>query len=64
MINIKLVNIPEDRSQGAVSLAYVFNRQYPNRMGLRSGCGYLPDDGGVPLYVYRTKTQIVVRGQP
>lgn len=64
MINIKLVNITEDCSQRAVSLAYAFNRRYPNRMGIRNGCGYLPSDGSPPLYVYRTKTQIVVRGQP
>lgn len=64
MINIKLVNITEDQASSAVRLAYAFNRKYPNRMGIRKGCGYLPSDGSDPLYVYRTKTQIVVRGQP
>lgn len=43
----------------ASRLAYQFNVEYPDRIGLRDGVGYrvLTDT----FYVYRTKTQIVVR---
>lgn len=60
MINIKLINIPKELVIRAIQLAYIFDEEYPDRMGIYHGCGYGTGNNDT-LYVYRTKTMIVVR---
>ena len=60
--SVKLVNIPVDEWASAVFIAGRFSREYPNRMGIRDGVIYAtPNPTDATIYVYRTKTQIVVR---
>ena len=63
MLAIKLVNVDEHDLCRAASLAPHFVRQYPDRIGVRNGVVFTTDGFSNPLYVYRTKTQIVVRGR-
>jgi len=44
----------------ASRLAYQFHTEYPDRIGIRNGVAY--QILTYTFYVYRTKTQIVVRG--
>ncbi|GAA5627495.1 hypothetical protein Brsp05_02786 [Brucella sp. NBRC 12953] len=63
MATIKLVNVDEHDLAYAANLAVHFVRQYPDRMGLRNGVAFTKDCVDYSLYIYRTKTQIVVRGR-
>lgn len=63
MATIKLVNVDEHDLAYAANLAVHFVRQYPDRIGLRNGVAFTKDCVDYSLYVYRTKTQIVVRGR-
>ena len=60
---IKLVDVREFDMSRAAHLAIHFARQYPDRMGARNGVVFSNTDHSNPLYIYRTKTQIVVRGE-
>lgn len=61
MRELKIKNIPKDKWHLAIPRANHFEVYYPDRMGARDGVGYLME-AGIHFYVYRTKTQIVVRG--
>jgi hypothetical protein len=63
MATIKLVNVDEHNLSRAAHLAVHFVRQYPDRMGIRAGVVFSNTDLSCPLYIYRTKSQIVVRGR-
>jgi len=44
-------------------VAKQFLKDYPERIGVRNGCSYVQnEDYDNALYVYRTKTSVVVRG--
>ena len=63
MTAIKLVDVKEHDLSRAGHMAVAFVRQYQDRMGFRNGVVFSNTDLSCPLYVYRTKTQIVVRGE-
>lgn len=66
MLELKIVGVVNNYYawERAVRLANSFVQDYPDRMGIRDGVGYHnPVFDDKPLYVYRTKTQIVVRGE-
>lgn len=60
--SVKLVNIPIEMWASAIMTAAQFSKDYPNRIGIRDGVIYTTLNPTDPtIYVYRTKTQIVVR---
>lgn len=63
MTAIKLVDVKEHDLSRAEHMAVAFVRQYPDRIGFRNGVVFSNADLSCPLYIYRTKTQIVVRGE-
>lgn len=63
MTAIKLVDVPEHDLSRAASLAVHFARQFPDHFGSYHGVTFTTDGFKNPLYIYRTKTQIVVRGE-
>lgn len=60
MTTLKLVNIDPDDYDLAVNWAKHFITEWPERIGVRDGCGYRK--WGKTMYVYRTKTMVIVRG--
>lgn len=58
---LKVSNLPTKEWHRAHRCAIQFLIDYPKRRGVRNGCVYA-NAVYDPLYVYRTKTQIVVRG--
>lgn len=63
MADIRLWNVPEDHMSWGLQCAKHFGMQYPDRIGVRRGCGYTNKITSVSVYAYRTKSgQIVVRG--
>lgn len=62
---LKLVIYDMDRRDwdGASVLAWHFLKEFPDKIGIRNGCAYGPSRGRPgSMYVYRTKTSVVVRG--
>ncbi|MBB6262526.1 hypothetical protein FHS77_003102 [Paenochrobactrum gallinarii] len=60
---IKLIGVPEHGLSRAASLAVHFVRQYPDNHGSYNGVVFTSDGFKDKLYIYQTKTQIVVRGE-
>jgi hypothetical protein len=59
---LKVVGLPRSEWFRAHQAANSFIEQFPDRIGMRHGCVYSPAFGDYrPIYVYRTKTSIVVR---
>jgi hypothetical protein len=59
---LKVVGLPRSEWFRAHRAANHFADEYPDRIGVRHGCVYSPAFGDYrPIYVYRTKTCIVVR---
>ena len=58
-MNLKLVNVPPDAWQQAAQLGKQFNDEWPERSGIREGVAYTGK--AAAYYIYRTKTQLVVR---
>jgi hypothetical protein len=60
MANIHIYDVPNSRAYSALQCAISFARDFPDRVGVRNGCGYEHE-----FYAYRTKSgRIVVRGNP
>jgi len=60
-VTLKVSGLPIGEWSRAHAVAAQFLANYPAKRGFRNGCVY-SRDGWQPLYVYRTKTQVVVRG--
>jgi len=60
MLSIKIVGLPEEEWGRAGRLAGQFLKEFPERIGAYHGCIY-SNSVGPDLYVYKTKTLIVVR---
>ncbi|UFS83166.1 hypothetical protein LPB79_13010 [Rhizobium sp. T136] len=61
-LSLKIVGLPRNEWFRAHRVANHFVEEYPDRIGMRHGCVYSPAFGDYgPVYVYRTKTQVVVR---
>jgi hypothetical protein len=66
MLDLKIVGINNSYYswERAVRAANTFIQKYPDRIGVRNGVGYYnPVLDNKPLYVYRTKSSIMVRGE-
>lgn len=62
-LSLKVSNLPMEEWHRAHRCAMQYLRDFPNRRGIRDGCVYTNQGfPSQPIYVYRTKTQIVVRG--
>ncbi|RVH87771.1 hypothetical protein CN204_04375 [Sinorhizobium meliloti] len=62
-ITLKVVNLPRNEWLRAHRAAAQFLNDYPDRIGMRNGVIYSRTVGPeLPIYVYRTKTEVVVRG--
>lgn len=65
MINVilKVSGVPATEWPRCQKVARQFLDEFPDRMGIRDGCVYhVPGTDWPDLYVYRTKTAVVVRG--
>lgn len=62
MEDVKLRNVSAKSAEDALSCVLHFNKEYPNRIGIRHGVAYSKPDSQT-FYVYRTKTNIVAVGQ-
>lgn len=60
-MNLTITDVHESWLSAAVDAARDFNRNYPDRIGIRQGCAYSHREGPI-FYVYRTKSMIIVRG--
>lgn len=59
---IKIRDLGEEQWSRAARLASQFLKEFPEKFGIRDGCIYATLRSEDPaLYVYKTKTQIVVR---
>lgn len=62
-VGLKIYDMPMSEWARAHIVAKQFLADYPNRIGMRDGCVYSQNvAGSIPLYVYRTKSCVVVRG--
>lgn len=62
-VALKIYDMPMSEWGRAHIVARQFLKDYPDRIGMRNGCVYSQTIcDSVPLYVYRTKSCVVVRG--
>ena len=62
-LQLKIYNVAQSEWCRCASAAIKYLREFPNRTGIRNGCVYVQDGvDGSALYVYRTKTMVIVRG--
>lgn len=62
-MDIKIVNVPQENWQVALGAAKAYLRDYPEgKVGFHAGVVYLTGLEPISFYVYKTKTQLVVRG--
>lgn len=62
-IELKIKRVSPYDWDFAIKVAKSFIEEYPERIGLRDGVGYTCDqDHSIHMYVYRTKTQVIVVG--
>ena len=59
MMDLNLVNVPPSAWQRAAQLGKQFDDEWPERSGIRHGVAYTGATD--TYYIYRTKTQLVVR---
>lgn len=65
MADVRLRNIPESHMAWGLGCAKHFGMQYPDRIGVHRGCGYINKIIKVSVCADRAKGgQIVVRGHP
>lgn len=62
-VTLKVSGVPAAEWFRCQKVARQFLDEFPDRMGIRNGCVYhAPGTDWPGLYVYRTKTAVVVRG--
>jgi len=62
-LQLKIYDMPMSEWIRGPMVAKQFLKDYPERIGVRNGCSYVQnEDYDNALYVYRTKTSVVVRG--
>lgn len=62
-VALKIYDVPISQWDRCQRAAKQFLEEYPDRLGFINGCCYSgPTEGWPTIYVYRTKTMIVVRG--
>ena len=62
-LQLKIYDMPMSDWIRGPMVAKQYLKDYPKRMGIRDGCIYVQnEDYENALYVYRTKTSVVVRG--
>ena len=62
-LQLKIYGVAQSQWCRCASVSSQYLREYPDRMGIRHGCVYVQEGvDGLALYVYRTKTMVIVRG--
>lgn len=62
-MNLLIRDVPQEDWQVALGAAKAYLRDYPEgKVGFHAGVVYLTGLEPISFYVYKTKTQIVVRG--
>jgi len=62
-LQLKIYDMPMSEWIRGPMVAKQFLKDHPDKLGIRDGCSYVQnEDYDNALYVYRTKTSVVVRG--
>lgn len=63
-MDLKFFNVKQEDWQSALGVAKAYLRDYPNgKVGFHAGVIYFSGAKDEVYYVYKTKTQLVVRGE-